>query len=147
VAVASVLSLGQVAAFETMFDPEWWLADDLSMFGAGYLVAVVLTLVSYVMLFLVFFSYTMLYEERGPGPFTPGEVWQQMRQYAGPYLTTLLWIGLLIVPLSMLNVILCLGTLAFIALLAWLLPIWSLVFPRGSTVGRDSGRRSDAAAS
>lgn len=129
VVVASILTAGQMAAFEGMFNPEWWLEEEQMVFGPGYVIGLVLTTIAYVMLYLVFFAYAMLYAEQGPGPFTPGEVWGRMRAYAGRYFSSVAWIVLLIAPLTLLNLILCLGTLAFLAVVAWLLPIWGLVFP------------------
>jgi hypothetical protein len=112
-----------------MFSAEFWMDPDQDPLSARYLIGLGLSMVSYLLAFGVFYAYVMLYADGGPGPFSPGEVWQRLWTDLGRYVSTILWIGLIVTALVLLNIIPCLGTLVFLGLGIYLSPILMLVFP------------------
>jgi hypothetical protein len=132
VIVSAFLTAGtQQGMWGALFDPEAWATGDdpFEDFTALYLIGVLLASIASFLALAVCYSYAMLYEESGPGPFEPREVWRRLVSDFRLYLSTSLWIVLVFVGLMLLNVIPCLGTLAFLFLLAYLLPAMMLAYP------------------
>lgn len=125
VIVSAVLTASyQQATWGAMFDLEALMETQMEPLGLGAVLGALLGYTAFFLAVAVCYAYAMLYEEDGPGPFEPREVWDRLRADFGTYLTTSLWLLVLSVGLGLLSFV-CLGIFAFL----YLAPMMMLVFP------------------
>jgi len=129
VVAAALTSAATVPTFQHLFDLEAWAEQGDLDLGWGYALGVVLNLVGWFLAFAGCYAYAMLYEEEGPGPFTPREVWDRLRADFPVHLSTTLWFAVVVAGLALMNVVICLGTIAFFVVGAYLGPVLMLTYP------------------
>lgn len=130
IVLSAVLTAGEVSTmWSNMFNVEYWLDNETVDYGVGYWIGSLLSMVASFLAVCIFYAYAMLYSDRPGSPIEPKQVWGRVRKLVLPYITTVLWAGLVYVGLAFLNIVPILGTIAWLVIGLYMAPIILLVFP------------------
>lgn len=91
-------------------------------FVGPYLVLLVVSVVVQVVTLAVVLAYVRLYRRGEAGTISPGVAWEEARGLIWPVVSVSLVVFAVAFGLAMLNVIPCLGTIAFLVLIAYFMP-------------------------
>ena len=122
--LASALFLSRSG--DLLSDPEAILNDPWSIFGPSYLVSVVLGVLTTVVALSAVGAYVRLYRRGEAGDVSAGVLWDETRELILPMLGLMLAVFAGTVVTALVNVVPCLGTLAWVALLVWAFPVVSV---------------------
>ncbi|HYE95033.1 MAG TPA: hypothetical protein VD962_02390 [Rubricoccaceae bacterium] len=144
VALASSYVLGMVMNPEALMPDPAATPDELlsGPFGeliVGYFGLAVLAMVGFLLLYAVGYAYVRLYREGLAGEITPGVLWGAARRVIGPILGTSVVLTVVVFLSALVNVIPCLGTLAWLAGLVYAMPIFTLLYVARLFEGRGLG--------
>lgn len=123
--LASVLFISR--AGDVFADPQAILNDPLAVFGPTYFVSAVLGLLTSVVAQAAAGGYVRLYRRGEAGAITPGVLWDEARDLILPLLGLTLAVALGVVVTALINVVPCLGTIAWAAFLVWAFPAVSVM--------------------
>lgn len=128
VAVASsIASLLWVSRMGAAFsDPEVLASDPLAVFGSAYVFSLVFSLFTFAVAQAAASGYVRLYRQGQAGHITAGALWDETRGLVLPILGLTLVAGLAAMLSAVVNIIPCLGSLVWIALIVWAWPVVSV---------------------
>lgn len=119
--LASGLAASRMA--EVFTDPEALLRDPFALLGPGYLIGLVLALLSSIVAQAAVGGYVRLYRQGEAGTVTPGRLWEETQDLILPLLGLSALFFLAAMLSAVLNIIPCLGTLAWVGLIVWAWPV------------------------
>ena len=131
------LILSAILTISTQFSfsfptPEQQLEDPFAalegIFTPTYFLGIIFSLVGTIVLFAVVYAYVMLYVDHDG--FTPevGDVWEYIRDHMVPFITTPIGFFVIFVLMLLLNIIPCLGTIAFLVGGIYLFVVFSILY-------------------
>ena len=123
--LASILFVSR--AGDVFSDPQAILDDPLSVFGPTYFVSVVLGALTTVVALAAAGGYVRLYRRGEAGSITPSVLWDEARDLILPLLGLTLAVAGAFIGSVLVNVVPCLGTLAWAAFLVWVFPTVSVM--------------------
>ncbi len=123
-ALASVLFLSRSG--DLLSDPQAILNDPGAIFGPSYLISVVLGVLTTVVAQAAAGGYVRLYRRGEAGAITPSVLWDETRDLILPLLGLTLAVFAGIVVTALVNIVPCLGSLAWVAFLVWVFPTVSV---------------------
>ena len=122
--LASVLTLSRVG--NVFSDPEAILDDPFAVFGPTYFVGVALGVLTSVVAQAAAGGYVRLYRRGEAGGITPGVLWEEARDLILPLLGLTLAVAAGFILTALVNVVPCLGSLAWLGFLIWVFPTVSV---------------------
>ena len=126
---AGIASVLFVARNQSVFsDPEAIIDDPTLFLGPAYLSSLVLSLLTFVVAQAAAGGYVRLYRQGLAGTVTPAVLWDETRSLIAPVLGVSLLACAGFLGAALVNVIPCLGQIAFLALVVWASPIVSVAF-------------------
>lgn len=135
VLVGSMLSYyAQSQMVDNLFDPASFDPNNpfeiySDLFGSAYLVAILVGFLIQILFAAVVFTYVDLYRNGEAGTITPGYLWAETRSRTLTITGLTLLLGLFGILSALIMIIPCLGALAWIVGICYILPIVWLVYP------------------
>ena len=121
-AVATALWMSQ--AGDALFDPS--PDDPLAVFNGSYVGAVLFGLLGNALMQAAAAAYVRLYRGGEAGTITAGSLWDEAKGLVLPYVGMSLLLGLAVVLAGVVDVVPCLGAIAWAAFVVWLLPHYAV---------------------
>ena len=111
---------------DLMADPDALLTGDIQMFGWSYAGAVLFGLLGTALSQAAGAGYVRLYRQGEAGAITVGRLWDESRDLLLPFLALPFIFGVVMTLAAVLVIIPCLGALAWVGFVIWLLPYYAV---------------------
>lgn len=121
-AVSSVLWLSQIG--DQLFEPS--PDDPFAIINGTYVGSILFGLLSGALMQAASSAYVRLYREGEAGDITAGVLWDEAKGLILPYLGMTLLFGVVVVLSAVVNILPCLGSIAWIAFIVWMLPHYTV---------------------
>ena len=111
---------------DLMTNPEALVTGDVEVFGWSYGGMLLFSLLGTALAQAAGAGYVRLYRQGEAGSITMGRLWEESRDLLLPFLGLPFLFAVVVVVSAVLNVVPCLGTIAWVGLVVWLLPYYAV---------------------